>query len=269
MLYTPFVLPIIAIIFGALIVFIRCTLKRTRHTSYLQRAWDVFHRVQSSKRNRKIIRFTLGNKNHEGLRCSLRAHQGQWIVLEPSRMPYPYRHHVKEKLSIALNFILEQVGDEDLVAFHDGHDATVWCTEEDMIALFDEFDADIVVGAETNRYPSDGYETHLPYRFKYPNTGCYIGTKKALRHWVDFATANAEREGGDQESFHYWMQSNPPFRIAIDHEQKLMSNLWGAEECRPVNGINMCTGAYTCGMHTNGMGSEKFLELMKLGEGDK
>ena len=217
---------------------------------------------EKKPQKRRLRRFTMGSEGHPGLLCALEGHKGgAWRVLHPTKSDYPYQEHLEQKILIVLRSVLEDAADDDVIAFHDGHDATVWCDEQEMMALFEEFNADVVVGAESNKMPTDGYEPPSNARFRYPNTGAYMGTRAALSHWLDFASRHADTVNADQESFHYWLMSDPPFRVAIDYDQKLMSNLWNALECAPRDGINPCTGQRTCGVHSNGYGHGPFLRL--------
>jgi len=222
--------------------------------------------------SRKLIVWTLGNAGHPSLVCGTSFHHPS-LNVKVLTASSPYTLHVKHKILEGLSSILEGVEESDIVAFHDGHDATLWCNEDELLSIFDSFDCDILLGGEAFLYPALGYDPGGSDRFRFFNSGAYMGKAWALRKFVDYCRALPEaRLGCDQGAFHEYVKSgralSDKVRVQVDRKERLMSNMAHAQECAPdfleydggdrVKGVNKCTGHPTCGIHFNGLPNEEF-----------
>lgn len=187
--------------------------------------------------SRKLIVWTLGNVGHPGLTCGTSFHHPSTItkVLVASS---PYTLHVKHKILEGLSSILDGLEGIDIVAFHDGHDATLWCSEDELLSIFDSYDCDILLSGEANLYPSSGYDPGGSDRFRFFNSGAYMGKAWALRKFVDYCRALPEaRLHCDQGAFHEYVKSGQALsdkvKVEVDRKERFMSNLVHAQECAP------------------------------------
>jgi len=119
----------------------------------------------------------------------------------------------------------------DLLVFVDGYDVVQRRTDlDEFVALFKEFGADLVFGAETYCWPSP-WMAHLfpkapmgkngrPLPYRFPNCGTYIGYVWSIKKMLDWDEYRLSFD--DQGLVHdFYLSPSNSVRVAMDHHQTL------------------------------------------------
>ena len=105
---------------------------------------------------------------------------------------------------ILLRMFLDECQDDEIVMFTDAHDVSITGTHEDILAAYWSMNADIVFAAEKNCWPVKSLETQYTthtdkyIKYKYLNSGGFIGRAGALRTWMDLNFHNVSGATDDQ-----------------------------------------------------------------------
>jgi hypothetical protein len=227
----------------------------------------------------KLFHFSFGfprNEMMDLLEASARAHQLD-IVMMPDEFHLP-RLRTIDKFHF-MRAILSSGGmtDGDIVLFTDAYDVLVVDHKSRLLRDFLDFNADLVFNAEAMLYPDEGRDQQRaqfdqnPSKWRYLNSGCYIGYVWAVKAMLDFTSAHMP----DDESPHYLDQqiaqdfylaqfgrNNP--RIALDTDCRLFATLYQSTSDYQLKGksiFNQITGTYPAMLHANG--ERRTLEILR------
>ena len=163
---------------------------------------------------------------------------------------------------VAIDNILEEHADNDIICFIDAYDVLVNQNAEYLLDQFNHYNCDLLIGAELNCFP-EKYKIHYPLsnaKNIYVNSGGYIGYKYAIQRvfrWRSYSDIHYIcSDGGDQSYFTEYYLSNHSDKIRLDTECRIFQNMhlinWN--ELRFKNGklynTIMCTTP--CFIHFNG-----------------
>jgi len=165
-----------------------------------------------------------------------------------------------------INNALKEIPDNDIVCFIDAYDVLVNCKYDEIIEKFMEYNCDLLFGAELNCYP-DKYKKELDEinneivslnKYKYPNSGGYIGYKNAIVKLFSWKNINKIYEitldGGDQSYFiEYYIAHTS---VKLDTQCKIFQNFyfvsWNEIEIKNGNVYNIILKEKPCFLHFNG-----------------
>lgn len=105
---------------------------------------------------------------------------------------------------ILLRVFLDEIDDNEIILFTDAHDVHISVSHEEIIATYWNFGSEIVFSAEKNCWPVKALETqYLTHgdkyiKYKYLNSGGFIGQAKALRNFIDQNFHNVSGATDDQ-----------------------------------------------------------------------
>jgi hypothetical protein len=132
---------------------------------------------------------------------------------------------------IAINNIIRDLQDDDIVCFIDAYDVLVNNNVSEIINNFKNYNCEVVLGAELNCYP-DQYKHMFPdtsTKYKYVNSGGYIGYKYAIQQIFDWKPINEIqkicRNGGDQTYFIEYFLHNRSDKIKLDDKCLIFQNM--------------------------------------------
>ena len=172
---------------------------------------------------------------------------------------------------ILLRMHLDFLPENDHVLFTDAHDVRITGTHEDILARYWDLGADIVFAAERNCWPVKALEqryttTNFPdIRYKYLNSGAFIGTVKALKEFIDDNFHNVSG-GGDDQTFYsniYLKLQGDRKRVQLDTRATIFQCLHLAmEDINQVNLKNEVTGTKPLVWHSNGYLHQWFMEKL-------
>lgn len=105
---------------------------------------------------------------------------------------------------ILFRMFLDECCDDEIVMFTDAHDVHVSGTHDDILESYRMFGSDIVFAAERNCWPVKSletqYQTHTDsyIKYKYLNSGCFIGRVDSLKKFMDQNFHNVSGASDDQ-----------------------------------------------------------------------
>jgi hypothetical protein len=109
--------------------------------------------------------------------------------------------------------------ENDLILFSDGYDTSVSGTPEEFIRKWKWFGADVVFGAESANWPGGCLnQPDVPGRFKFLNSGGYIGRATVLREM--FNSREIENHADDQ-LFCQELYASGKWKIKLDHRKEI------------------------------------------------
>ena len=227
----------------------------------------------------KLFHFSFGfprNDMMDLLEVSARAHHLD-IVMMPDEFHLPRLRTIDK-----FHFMREILGsgsmaDTDIVLFTDAYDVLVVDYKSRILRDFLDFNADLVFNAEAMLYPDEGRDQQrtqfdqTPSKWRYLNSGCYIGYVWAVKAMMDFTKAHMP----DDETPHYLDQqiaqdfylaqlgqTSP--RIALDTQCRLFATLYQSTSDYQLKGkaiFNQVTGTYPAIVHANG--ERRTLEILR------
>lgn len=169
------------------------------------------------------------------------------------------------KLNLVKAYV-STIPDDTLVLFVDGYDT---CFTDSLQSLQERFfgvDADIVIAAEKQCWPdvslADRFHAHTEYKF--PNSGVYMGTARALRRFLSQPIADTD---DDQLYFHKRLLEGRGDSVFLDSENYFFQCLSGAHADVGVLSsgklYNSATRCCFCVLHGNGntYDKNKFKEI--------
>ena len=185
----------------------------------------------------------------------------------------PERHrrarlHTIDKVRL-LNAYLQTgaLADADSIMFTDAYDVLVIQHASLTLDRFFDFQADIVVNAEANQFPEHQdlkkvFDVH-PSRWRYLNSGCFIGYVWAVREMVSYISASIPEAGYDEhhmdqllmQQFYAFEASRRKVRMCLDTRTSIFAPLMMTEEEFMLEryGVrNLSTGRRPCVLHANG-----------------
>jgi hypothetical protein len=227
----------------------------------------------------KLFHFSFGfprNEMMDLLEASARAHHLD-IVMMPDEFHLP-RLRTIDKFHF-MRAILDSgsMADSDIVLFTDAYDVLVVDYKSRILRDFLDFNADLVFNAEAMLYPDEDRKQERaqfdqdPSKWRYLNSGCYIGYVWAVKAMLDFTQAHMPPD----ETPHYLDQQiaqdfyltqmgrNKP-RIALDTQCRLFATLYQSTSDYQLKGksvFNQITGTYPAILHANG--ERRTLEILR------
>jgi hypothetical protein len=132
---------------------------------------------------------------------------------------------------VAMQNILQKHSPNDIICFIDAYDVLINQNLEYLAEKFNYYNCDLLIGAELNCFP-DKYKFLYPdinSKYKYVNSGGYIGYKYALDHLFNWKSHheifNICHDGGDQSYFTEYFISNHSHKIKLDTECLIFQNM--------------------------------------------
>lgn len=158
---------------------------------------------------------------------------------------------------------------DNLILFTDAYDVAIIDNAATISKKFSWFRSDLVFNAESNFYPKENRQEakqffdKLPSKWRYLNSGCYIGYGWAIKLMIDSLVGDPERplpdgHGADQalaQDFFVENFGNHAIRVALDTECRLFATLIGSERDYVLDGLNVrnqVTGNSASVLHANG-----------------
>lgn len=175
---------------------------------------------------------------------------------------------------ILLRMFLDECVDDDIVMFTDAHDVYVSGTHEEIIERYTTIGSDIVFAAERNCWPVKSFETqYLTHtdsyiKYKYLNSGCFIGRVSSLKTFMDQNFHNVSGSTDDQLWYTQLYLKNQSVRqlIRLDTRSEIFQCLHLAMyDIDQTTCTNTVTGTKPLVWHSNGALLEFFMtNLCKL-----
>ena len=173
-----------------------------------------------------------------------------------------------QKLNLVKQYLNKSsLRDDDIVLFVDGYDVIFNDDLETIVSRYKEFNTDILFAAEKECWPVPSMANLFPKsetEYRFLNSGCYIGTKKAITVLLSDTIQDGE---DDQLYLQKRFLSTSPTKIKLDHENYIfqcISKSFDEIKIRD-NGqlINNSTRACPCILHGNG-GQQDKINFNKL-----
>lgn len=170
---------------------------------------------------------------------------------------------------ILLRMFLDECDDDEVVLFTDAHDVYLGGSHEDILAVYWSMNANIVFAAEKNCWPVKALETQYPthtdkyIKYKYLNSGGFIGRAGSLRKWIDQNFHNVSGATDDQ-LWYTQLHIRSPVKLDVRCEifQCLHLALFDIDTETRTNKV---TGTKPLVWHSNGALLEFFMkDLCKL-----
>jgi hypothetical protein len=163
---------------------------------------------------------------------------------------------------IAICDILKNHLEDDIICFIDAYDVLVNQSIDNLLEKFYYYNCDLLIGAELNCYPLM-YKIMYPElnsKYKYVNSGGYIGYKHALQKLFNWKSYNDIYKicsnGGDQSYFTEYFLSNSSNKIKLDNECLIFQNMhlvnWNELSFNSGKLYNNILKTSPCFIHFNG-----------------
>jgi hypothetical protein len=219
---------------------------------------------------RQVIHVTAGFPRRPAmdmLEASSRDYGYRFIAL-PDRHAQP-RLNTVDKVRLLDAFLKTgAVARHDIVMFTDAYDVLVVEHAALLHERFIAWNVDLVVNAEANLFPDDegALRTlfdHHPSRWRYLNSGCFVGFAWAVREVVDFVSRSIPEVGFEahhmdqllMQQFYAWEAARRGVRMVLDTDTRLFAPLMMTEaefETDAYGVRNRVTGQRPCVLHANG-----------------
>lgn len=171
---------------------------------------------------------TVASRRTKGLTQLLDTCKYFGVEIDVLGMGLPYKGN-GQKLTYVRKYI-DTIPDDELVLFVDAYDVLILSNKEKMILNFLEMDTQLVFAAETNLFPKRKVG-HLarkfpksPNKFKYLNSGTYMGYASAIRKLLD--SINYSEGHSDQAALIPYFIDHQD-EISLDHTCKLFCAMHG------------------------------------------
>lgn len=189
-----------------------------------------------------------------------------------------------QKINLMKEFLRSRIWtDEDLILFSDGYDTNVCGTPGDFIRKWKWFGADVVFGAEEANWPGQCTTQptkNIPGRFKYLNSGGYIGRARVLQEMFESRSIS---DAEDDQLFCQELYASGRWNVKLDHKKEIFCclsdhirehRLAGSRtENWPVRNIASPSGpaeiyyiaeteTYPLQLHGNGVSKSVWLEII-------
>jgi len=163
---------------------------------------------------------------------------------------------------ISVDAIIKKHSDDDIICFIDAYDVLINQNVEYLLDNFKYYNCDLLIGAELNCYPMkyQRYYPHTDSKYKYVNSGGYIGYKHAIQRlfsWKPYDTIhNICADGGDQSYFTEYFISEHSDKIRLDTECLIFQNMhlvnWNEISIVEGKVYNKVLNKKPCFIHFNG-----------------
>lgn len=161
---------------------------------------------------------------------------------------------------------LQYYDDTDIILFVDGYDVFLVRNLTEIKNRFLGFECNILFAAELSCWPDASlaplFDFNTQTKYKYLNSGCYIGYVKDLKTLMEGNIADSEDDQLYFQKKYLDNKTNPvyDYKIEIDLENYIFQCLAGAVDAITVteNGVlNTDTHCYPCVIHGNGGNQHK------------
>lgn len=166
---------------------------------------------------------------------------------------------------ILLRMFLDECQDDDVILFTDAHDVYITGIHEEILAQYWSMNSDIVFAAEKNCWPVKSFETqYLTHndkyiKYKYLNSGAFIGRAGSLRQWMDQNFHNVSGATDDQ-LWYTQLYLRDQKRVKLDSRCEIFQCLYLAMyDIDQMLRTNKVTGTKPLVWHSNGALLEFFM----------
>lgn len=160
-----------------------------------------------------------------------------------------------------VNEYLSTVNPNAIVMFMDGYDTFLADSPDAILERYLQMDADLVFGAESNCWPQESNADLFPEsgtKYKYLNSGLYIGKASAIHKFVSHSAGDGESNGDDQlfcqRRYLKYLQETWDITVKLDVEAYIFQN--HEPQIRVVNGQIWNDETNCCGCIYHGNGGE-------------
>ena len=160
-----------------------------------------------------------------------------------------------------INEYLSTVPDDAVILFMDGYDTFLADSPDAILERYLQMDADLVFGAESNCWPQESNADLFPEtgtKYKYLNSGLYIGRASAIHKFVSHSAGDGESNGDDQlfcqRRYLKYLQETWDITVKLDVEAYIFQN--HEPQIRVVNGQIWNDETLCCGCIYHGNGGE-------------
>jgi len=131
-----------------------------------------------------------------------------------------------------VNEYLATAPDDAIILYLDGYDTFFADEPLNVLERYHQMGADIVFGAESECWPDKNTEnkwSDTGTKYKYLNSGCYIGTVKALHHFISLPItepANGDDQLYCQQRYHLvnTLDGYNGYKVVLDFEAYIFQN---------------------------------------------
>eukprot|EP00050_Salpingoeca_kvevrii_P008731 m.304754 g.304754 ORF g.304754 m.304754 type:complete len:826 (-) comp17278_c0_seq1:63-2540(-) len=177
------------------------------------------------------------------------------------------------KLKTVHKFLVENSADFDIVLFADSFDTFIFCSAEEILDKFEQFNSRMVVSGEVNLWPNPNLAPYLPPahrfgRYPFPNSGGYIAQIPYLIRLLEreikipWKSNCADDQG---ELIKALARKNHVFEVDIN--SKIFQTLYGYAKDDVTAGegrvSNIITHSQPCMIHANGWDKGPLLRLLE------
>ena len=163
---------------------------------------------------------------------------------------------------IAIDNIIQKHNEDDIICFIDAYDVLVNQDVNYLLEKFNNYNCELLIGAELNCYP-DIYKQMFPYvdsKYKYVNSGGYIGYKHAIQkifQWKFYEEIHRIcSNGGDQTYFIEYYLTHFSDKIKLDTKCHIFQNMhlvgWNELNFNSGKLYNKVLDKFPCFIHFNG-----------------
>lgn len=201
---------------------------------------------------------TVANYRHPNLEKLEKSCQAHGIDLEILGMGSPYPGNGTKFLHMV--DYLQTLEEDDIVMFVDAFDVLILADKKTILQKFLKMKVPFLMAAETNSHPfpwrAEEYP-QSPTRFRYINTGTYIGYVNALKNWLDaLQPIDPVIDDQGQATEHFLASDRNKRYFKLDHHCRLFLPLFGVstKDVAIINDQFRCllTGSKPCLIHANG-----------------
>jgi hypothetical protein len=129
----------------------------------------------------------INNKSTPGfhlLKLSCAINQLELVALLTSQKDF-YTNRIKDE--VLIDYLDDQVKDDEIIFFTDGYDAVFMCSETELLRKYYQTGKALVFSAESACWPDETMahlfpETNTPYRFI--NSGGFMGKAGTIKHFL-------------------------------------------------------------------------------------
>lgn len=171
-----------------------------------------------------------------------------------------------QKFNLVLDYLSNKaIFEDDIVLFCDGYDVFVNDPIDTIIERFLDFNCDVLVAAEKICWPDKSLESYFtgttPY--KYPNSGCYIGYKWAIKELIGGKIEDSADDQLHLQKRILQTAKDKTVNVKLDEENYIFQCVAGASNAlRIINNtqlLNAETKTCPCILHGNGGPDEKII----------
>lgn len=216
----------------------------------------------------KFFVCTVASKNTKTLKQLLQSCNSNGIQIYVMGIDLPYKGN-GQKLTYIKNYIRNMPND-NIVLFVDAYDTLILSSKERILKNFLARDTQCVFGAEAQLSPASiGYLRpqfpETPNKFKYLNSGTFIGYVGYLRQMLNMINPIKENQSDQGQLIQYYVKHTD--EIQLDYECELFFTLHQIDPSeysinkRDKNVTCLITNTVPCVIHGNGDGKTAYQRI--------